>query len=148
MAGRDNPNLPTYLLNATTVAARAAEYPGSTDFTGGMNRGGSNAPGIGINTGDIDPKTSDWTVLDQAGAARVPQDSQHLGGDGTTVGSPTANSPINADQDPDFNDTLAFVTATQAAAPGAVYDVGSGATNRTNFTIQIGETAWGTITVV
>lgn len=147
MAGTANPNLPTYLLNATTVIARAAEYPGSTDFTGGMNRGGSNAPGVGINTGDIDPKLTDWSVLDQDGAARDPQNSQHLGGDGTTAGSETASSVINADQDPDFNDTLFYGVADQQAAPGVVYNVGAGAINETDFTIEIGDRAWGTIPV-
>lgn len=146
MAGTANPNLPTFLLNATTVIARAIEVP-DADFAGGMNRGGSNAPGVGINTSDIDPKLDNWSLLDQFSAARNPQDSQHLGGDGTTVGSPTANSPINADQDPDFNDTLAFVVADTQAAPDVEFDTVSGAVNQTNFTIEIGDRAWGTIPV-
>lgn len=30
------------------------------DWAGGMNKGASNAPGIGVSTGLINPKTTDW----------------------------------------------------------------------------------------
>ena len=90
---------PTYFLDPADVTARNAEYTGTpfTDTTGdgtyatpylGVNRGGSNAPGIGMNPsttpgasdGAVD--ANDWTVLDQAGAARNPQDGQQIGGSG------------------------------------------------------------------
>jgi hypothetical protein len=140
-------NLPTYQLNATSVAARAAEVA-SADFAGGVNRGGSCAPGIGINTGATTvPSNQHWSLLDQAGAARAPQDSQHIGGDGLGAGDATTN-PINVIIGADVNDTAAFVTADTQAADGAEFDSVSGAVNRTGATIEVGETAWGTIPVL
>ena len=158
-------NLPTFQLNAASEAARNAEYAGDpfTDADGdgtisdpylGCNRAGSCAPGIGIQTGNIaaavvgDLTFEQWTLLDQAGAAREPQDSQHLGGDGLGDGDET-NNPIQAIDDlgVDFNDQLAFVVADTQAAPGVEFDTGSGAVNRTNKTIEIGEVAWGTVPV-
>ena len=140
-------NLATYQLNATSVAARDAEMEVSGQFAGGMNLAGSNAPGIGINTGNIDPKLEDWSVLDQAGAARAPQDSQHIGGDGLGAGDAT-NNPINCVQGADINDTLSYITALSQAAPGAGFGAASAdPVNRTDVTIEIGDRAWGTNTV-
>lgn len=154
-------NLPTFQLKATTVTTLNALYPtdvfddddgdGSlSDPYLGCNRAGSNAPGIGINTGNIDPKLTDWSILDQAEEVRIPQDSQHIGGDGLGAGDATVN-PINAVVDPfgvvaiDFDDTLSYIVALAQAAPG----VGFGALNadpinRTAVTIEIGDVAWGT----
>ena len=171
MAGVSNPNLPSFTLSATAVTERNAQYPGDPfdDVDGdgsyntylGMNRGGC-APGIGINTSFIDPKLSDWSILDQAGDARVPQDSSHIGGVNAAVvpggeleDPPVPNFtpaviPINAvlDRDEvtnDYDDTLSYITALAQAAPG----VGFGAANadpinRTDVTIEIGDVAWGT----
>lgn len=157
-------NLPTYQLTAASVTARNGEYTGTplTD-TGagtaadpylGVNRAGSNAPGIGISTGivaaldgdDLDP--AKWTLLDQAGAARDPQDSQHIGGDGLGEGDQTVN-PIEVWDyaDSDFNDQTAFVVADAQADPDEVFDTTSGAVNRTAQTIEIGDTAWGSVPV-
>ncbi len=140
-------NLATYGLNATTVAARDAEYNVSGQFAGGMNEGGSNAPGVGINTGNIDPKLDDWSILDQAEAARDPQDTQHIGGDALGDGDASVH-PVQAVQGADLNDTLTYIAALAQAAPG----VGFGAANadpvnRTDVTIEIGDRAWGTNTV-
>lgn len=154
-------NLPTFQNNATTVTARNAEYTGdplddgdgdgtASDPYLGCNRAGSCAPGIGINTGNIDPKLEDWSIEDQDEAVRIPQDSQHIGGDGLGAGDATVN-PINAVVDPygvsaiDFDDTLSYITALAQAADG----VGFGALNadpinRTGITIEIGDVAWGT----
>ena len=136
-------NLPTYHLNDASVSARAAEVP-AADFTGGLNRGGSNACGVGINTAAVNPKLSDWSLLDQHGDARSPQLSQHIGGNGLGVGSEDFTS-LFAAQDPDFDDTLHFVVADQLAIPGGVYDTVSGAVNRTGGDIEIGDRAWGTV---
>ena len=140
-------NLATYQLNATSVTARNSELGVSGQFAGGGNLAGSCAPGIGICTGFIDPPLDNWSVLDQAGAARTPQDSQHLGGDGLGAGDATVN-PLNCVQGADINDTLSYITALAQAAPG----VGFGAANadpknRTAVTIEIGDRAWGTNTV-
>lgn len=150
-------NIPTFLLDAAAVTARDAEYTGTplTDVVGdgsyadpylGMNRGGSNAPGIGIATGYVDPKVSDWTTLDQAEAARSPQDSQHIGGSGLGDGDATVE-PIRAIQVADVNDTMSFSVADAAAVDGAEYDTVTGALNHTGTTVSIGDRIWGPIPV-
>ena len=139
-------NLPTYNLNATSVAARDAEMGVAGQFAGGMNLGGSNAPGVGIATNVIDPKLDDWTIEDQAAAGRTPQDSQHIGGDGLGAGDATVN-PINAVQGADVNDTLSYIAAVVQAAPGAGYGAaGADPVNRSDRTVEIGERLWGTNT--
>lgn len=97
----------TFFLDPTTVTAREAEVP-NADFAGGCNRGGSNAPGVGINIGGGDV-TNDWTIPDQHGVARNPQDSQHLGnGNNAGVEGP-GTVPINAtDNVAEFNDTVSL----------------------------------------
>lgn len=138
-------NLPTYTLNASVVTSRESEVP-AADFDGGVNKGGSNAPGIGINTGFVNPKLSDWSVLDQAEAARDPQLSMHIGGDGTFDGG--LGVTIKAVQGADVNDTLAFGAADQQAVADAIYDTSSGALNKTGKTVEIGERLWGPIPAV
>ncbi len=162
-------NLSMYLLSATAVTARNAEYDGTpfTDIPGngsyadnvlGCNKAGSCAPGIGIATDNIEPKLEDWTVNDQgnldqavAPAARIAQESQHIGGTGLVAGDPdpTVGSVINAiispDSSPDINDTVSFIEALAQAATG----VGFGAANadpvnRGQVTVEIGERLWGT----
>ena len=155
-------NLPTYQLNATSQAARNAEYTGTpftdTDGTGdydeykGCNRAGSNAPGIGINTGNIEyldgytERPEGWTLLDQAGAGRTPQDSQHIGGDGLGAGDATVN-PINVVLDPngtpDFNEEAEFVVCNAIAATGVICDSVTGAVNRALQTTAVGDVVWG-----
>tara|TARA_R110000803_G_C11989465_1_gene321783 strand:+ start:6719 stop:7060 length:342 start_codon:yes stop_codon:yes gene_type:complete len=112
-----------------------------------MNKGGSCAPGVGINTGTIDPKLTDWSVLNQNGNARVIQASQHIGGTGLGDGD-QSTVQINAVDGADTNDTVTYIEALAQAAPG----VGFGAANadpinRTDVTIEIGDRAWGTNTV-
>ena len=163
-------NLPTYQLDSVTVTARNAQYPdtpfsdvdgdGSYNTYLGCNRAGSNAPGIGINSGNLYPLgvgvgvTEDWTLEDQFEAARVPQDSEHIGGDGLGAGEiyPDGNNPINMIVDPngtpDFNNTANFVVADTVALPGGVADVVSGTVNRTNVSTAIGDILWGDVPVV
>jgi hypothetical protein len=114
---------PTYFLDATAVAARDAEYTGTpcTDVSGdgsyadpylGCNRAGSNAPGIGINASPTEAASNgavnanEWTVLDQHGAARAPQDGQHIGDTGLGAGDAGVGSvPINVWNPADMNNT-------------------------------------------
>jgi hypothetical protein len=150
-------NLTTYFLDAVTVAARNAEYPGTplTDPPGdgtyadpylGCNRAGSCAPGIGINTAHVDPKLEDWSILDQAEDARSPQNSQHLGGDGLEGGN-QAVEPVRFIQGADVNDTASFSVADTAAVAGAAYDSVTLALNETGKTVAIGDRIWGPIPV-
>jgi len=142
-------SIPTYFLDPTAVAARDAEMVVSGQFVGGMNLGGSNAPGVGINTAGYNPKLSDWSIEDQHEAARAPQDSAHLGNTGLGAGTEGVGTvPINGVQGSDVNDTLSFIAAVVQAAPGAGFGAaGADPVNRSSRTIEIGERAWGTNTV-
>lgn len=74
-------NSPSIFIDITARAARAAEVPAAS-FVNGMNEGGSCAPGLGIATdqADLTGEASGWTLLDQFGNARTPQNSQQIGG--------------------------------------------------------------------
>ena len=76
---------PTYFKGA----ADTARVSGAS-FDNGMNPGASNAPGIGVNIGggELPAETGangigmNWTLFDQDEAARAPQVSQVIGGNG------------------------------------------------------------------
>ena len=76
-------NRPTFYIEDATVTVRAAEVPDAS-FANGLNMGGSCAPAIGVAIGETDLVGSDdqFTLLDQREAARNPQTSQHIGGNG------------------------------------------------------------------
>lgn len=57
MTGVAAPNIATFYQAPSGQRATVA----AADWAGGMNKGASNAPGIGINTGDHSPKTDDWS---------------------------------------------------------------------------------------
>ncbi len=137
MAGISNPNLPTYYVDSVPVTAREAEVP-AADFTGGMNKGGACAPGMGVNTGDYSPKDSDWPEVEQV------IDSNQIGdvasglfcedatfGDTALVGfaPPDPAAPVVADAEINFD----------------VASSGFGNFNRTGKTIPIGGWTWGPI---
>lgn len=72
-------NNPTYYGNALAVFIRAIEMP-NAPWDNGCAFGASNSPGIGISTDVTNLEESDnWTLLDQFGAARDPQDGQYIG---------------------------------------------------------------------
>ena len=78
-----NPDVSAF-VDDSAVTGRSAEVAAAS-WTTGMNNTGSNAPGIGINIagGSLEPERPEaWTLLDQDGAARDPQVSQCVGGDG------------------------------------------------------------------
>ncbi len=124
MAEIATPNLKTF--HQGTVDAVA--FP-NADVTGGVNRGGSNSPGIGINTGDYDPKVSDWSQH-----VRDPAQGQQIG---QTAGD------INVDQGADVNDQVSFIQTDGAIAPDGEMAALSGVFNRTGKTIPSGSWAWG-----
>lgn len=72
---------PTAFQDDAAVVARSPEVP-LADFLNGMNMGGSNAVGIGINIagGEVVGTPEQFTLLDQNGLARVGQRSQSIGG--------------------------------------------------------------------
>lgn len=122
MAGIATPNLKTFFLGTIRDSEVAA-----ADWAGGVNYGASNAPGIGINTGDFNPKESDWFRL-----AINPANGQSIGVDA---------APITVEQGVDLNDQVAFVEATGAVAPDA--DIVAGVANKTGKTLALGDWAWG-----
>ena len=165
-------NIPTNALSAAAVAARDAEYTGTpfTDLVGdgsysdpylGMNRSGSNAPGIGICTNVPDPTLDNWSVADQDEVARDPQNSSHIAaidaaapayaGTGYPTPAQGAVIPITGIVDqhgtPDYNNTMTFIVADANAAPGAVFEVATGTVNVGGATIAIGDRAWGAVPV-
>lgn len=93
---------PTYFINDATVTTRKSEVP-AADFDGGMNLGGSNAPAIGVNVdgGAVVGTPAQFTLADQFGNTRVPQDSQHIGGSGHTDPSGWPSSGGDAGVQPD-----------------------------------------------
>ena len=107
-----NPDV-TFYHDPTEKAAAAARVP-TADMDDGGNKAGSCAPGIGINVdgGSLAPERAEaWTVLDQEGAARDPQDSAHIGEGAGGLGSPGPGAvPITAwtVDDADTNDTVSL----------------------------------------
>jgi len=73
-------NNPTYYINVLENIGRAGEVPAAS-FANGGNVAGTNSPGIGVSTGvtNLEQSLPNWTLLDQDGVARVPQDGQAIG---------------------------------------------------------------------
>ena len=140
------PNLASYELNGTIVAARAAEtWRNTPDFAGGVNKGGSNAPIIGLSTNIPDHKATDWPHVNQTAA----QLSQHIGGVPDADGAAgAAGFAVQIKlSDADTNEQSAFVSADASTAVGAVLDATTGAVNRSDATVASGAFIWGVIPV-
>lgn len=125
-------NLPTYYIDSTARTPRESETP-SADWAGGGNDAGSNAPGVGINTGNPNPKESDWPRP----VAEVLGESQIIGG--------TASGLFAIDETFGPTALVAFVEATAQVAPDGIISSVSGfdMINRTGQTLEIGDWAWG-----
>lgn len=123
------PNLPTFFQAPS--GQRAPITAGQ--FSGGANQGGGNAPGLGIATGEYDPKTGDWDRTE-----RLLYESQAIGQTG---------DDITVDEGADENDEVSFVLTAGAIAPDAELKVGTGAINKTGQTVPSGSWAWGVVTV-
>ena len=121
------PNLPTYFA---APSGQRATVPAAS-FTNGCNPAGSNAPGIGIATGEANPKETDWDR-----AAKLLYESQAIG---------QAGDDITVDEGADTNDEVSFVQATGAVAVDGV--IASGAVNKTGAALVSGDWAWGVVTV-
>jgi hypothetical protein len=126
-------NLVTYYKNSTAQTAREAEVP-LADFDNGANQGASNAPGIGVNTGNYDPKASDWPRVERM------QNSQIMGEDADGLNC----------KDATFGDTalVGFAVTTSATAADGTIDAdvagtGFAIVNRTGVTIPDATWCWG-----
>ena len=130
-----NPNTATYFVD--TAAQRDAEYTGTPFQSVGMNLGGSNAPGIGINSGDTMPKASDWPRIDHGVTTGTDtlQDSQIIGGTASAI-----NGVLAADKA-----VFSFVEAPAEVLAGAQITTAEGFAvfNLSDKTLAIGEFMWG-----
>lgn len=72
-------NNPTGYTNASQLFIRGVAMPNAS-WTNGCTIAASNSPGIGIAT-DVTllGESENWTLLDQHGVARTPQDGQLIG---------------------------------------------------------------------
>ena len=144
-------------INLPTSHVVAPADPNAEGTNSGMNAG-SCFPGIGIcATGLVNPKLSDWSMLDQAENARIPQLTQPIGwgGDSIVTGQEAADLPDLLVVDyvgADFNDTAAFAVADSAIAisKGDVYDSVSGAILVSDLPVATvaGDRIWGAVPVV
>ena len=129
-------NFPTGYRDSTEQTARAIEVP-DADFTGGLNPGGSNAPGIGVCTGVADFKDTDWQVP----ATHVIADSQLIGKDLSGI------EAIDNQTDPDNPDPgiVALVTTLGVVAIDGIIASASGFAmlNKTGAELPAGVSAWG-----
>lgn len=122
-------NLPTYF--AAPSGQRSPATAGQ--FSGGGNQGASNAPGLGISTGQYSPKSSDWSSHE-----RLLQESGQIG---------QATDDITVQEASDSNDELSFVLTAGAIANDAELKAGTGAINKTGGTVPSGAWCWGVVTV-
>jgi hypothetical protein len=135
-------NMATYGRNEAAVTAREAQVE-FADFDDGCNLPASNAPGIGISTGVVNPKLSNWTLEDQHELPRTPQGTQHIGGIGIEDGNEDvyyAVQAINVEL-VSIDQVMHFTEALAATPPGA--DDGAGVFNWTGQTLVIGDRFWG-----
>ena len=126
-------NETTYMIDSSLLSVRTPEVP-NADWTGGGNHGASNAPGLGINTGNYDPKLQDWPRP----AAEAIQDSQVIGGVPSGLFAIDATFGANA--------LVAFVETGGApvAADAVIKDVGGfDIVNRTGDEIPANTWVWG-----
>lgn len=127
MSGIAVPNYKTFHQGAGANRGSADVF-GTTDWSGGMNKSGSNAPGVGINTGDYSPKVSDWSQDE-----RDPQNSQTIGHSAAVV---------TVDLGADVNDNVSFIQ-TVASTPNDGQVGATGVYNRTGVTLASGVWFWG-----
>lgn len=105
---------PTYYRNEDTVVARALEVNPVANWNNGVNLAASNACGIGIGEApNVVGTPNQFTLLDQASAARTPQLSQPIGGVAYNEGSSAPADPLT--------DEIRFVAPTASGDGDAVY---------------------------
>ena len=140
MAGTVAPNKPIFYRDVTEIQARLAEVGGNAEkFTDGCNRGVANGA-VGINTGDYDPKITDFPRI------------THFGGPASYIGKlaeATANFEDSmvgllneGDQASEISKRVGFDVAGSATADGADYGT-LPVTNLSGKTIPSGGWAWG-----
>lgn len=138
----------------TAGATRQAQVSGA-DWSGGMNLA-SCQPGVGINTGDYDPKLQDWPLSDWNGENAAPYvgASQFIGGvdpsesnDADTGNGTPGNTTKIVLIDPVVgNSGFTYIQADGNIANDGELSVGSGVFNKTGKTVPAGSYCWGVLT--
>lgn len=82
-------NVATSFYDSTIVGVRAGEVPGA-DWTGGTNRGASNASGIGIHTTGVPIDEDNWSLP----AANAAVESGYIGLDSGSNNVVVALDPV------------------------------------------------------
>jgi len=123
MSGVAAPNVAAYFQAPSGQRATVS----GADWDGGMNKGASNAPGVGINTGDFDPKASDWSEVE-----RLDYESGQFGLAKADLASTSADA-----------ESLSFVQAEAETAPDAELVADSDVFNLTGQTVPADSWVWG-----
>ena len=134
-------NFYTLPANLNQIAVRQGEVP-AADFTNGVNRGGGNNVGMGICTGIVNPKPSDWAFDEQP---LVTQRTATIG-----AGTPDSFWPATAvfmvfpNDNPLNVRQGAFVEAAGAVAPQELVATVEGfeLENQSLDTLQAGDKIW------
>ena len=134
MAGIETPNLKTFYQGSVSDRASADVF-GVTDWLGGVNRGASKSPAIGVNTGDYDPKETDWPRPETPAISIKSQTIGHVA------------QVVTVDQDPDFDDQVAFVLTDGNIAPEGELRTATGVFNKTGKTVPNDQWVWGLVAV-
>ena len=132
-------NKTTFFKIPNTITVRKSEITLPDQFDGGVNESGSVNVGVGIATEVINPKEQDWTVLDQNGDGRTPQNSQYIGGAGLESTKGDDVHPLRFTDDT----AVSMGTADQQADTGEVFDTVNEITSDSADTIEIGDKAFG-----
>jgi hypothetical protein len=133
MAGILNPNIPTVFFDQGYIDGRAVEVP-DANWLDGLNLGGSCAGGLGINTGDFNPKNQDWWRED----APTEAFSGYIGIDSSP------DNLITGLSDEDWK-RVAFVQPSSDTLDGAVLTtyLAVNVVNQTGVTVPAGQWVWG-----
>jgi hypothetical protein len=143
VAGTGAPNKPVFYRSAAAIQARSTQLGKLVEqFTNGCNRGVASGA-IGVNTGEFNPKTTDFNRVLRYGVS-----ASYIGQREAAV---TANEDrLWALPDAGNQATTAvqvgFNTAASSTAPLANYGTTIVCANHTGLTMPAGSWAWGLVT--
>ena len=141
MAGTLAPNKPVFYRSTPVITARAAQLGVNiSQFTNGCNRGVANGA-IGVNTGEFNPKASDFNRTIRYGVS-----ASYIG---------QREAAVTANEDrlwaiPGFDQAVTavqvgFNSAASSTAPLATYGTTIVCENHTGSTMPAGSWAWGLV---
>jgi hypothetical protein len=139
VAGTLAPNKPVFYRSTPVITARASQLGVNiSQFTNGCNRGVANGA-IGVNTGEFNPKTTDFNRVLRYGVS-----ASYIG---------QREAAVTANEDrlwaiPGFDQAVpavqvGFNSAASSTAPLATYGTTIVCENHTGLTMPAGSWAWG-----